>query len=420
MRFVQRLSYALCMLALVATVSSGQDATEQPAVITGEANITAARIENGNIIIEGTFPDGCTTMGSIDQQIDGDMLIITANTERPADLMCTQAIVSFEQTLPLDLASIPDGEYQVIVNGIAAEGLFNPQAAVTCPAPDVSHDLYTDAQNGLCFLIPADAVITIGETRTTITPPESSGLDPLPLFALEFMDIETPVETYIKEAMRDIFFQQIALDAGILYQANMLLGSTMSRMGFIQAHNKALQLFNSPVQNAPDDALTASDELWSTVTASLSFFTPDPESNAEPTRSTFLEANQFSVTVPVDWVVSKQMDVTNLMPADSTESWMTIQPLPDFPDVDTPDELLVAASNLLGLEETTYETLQNNSTKGVIGFPGPDPACETVFLWHNAGVSRINLNSRACNDDGTRSTVVNTIISAIQVVTPQE
>ncbi len=420
MRFIQRLSYALLTLTLLTCVSAADEGEEEPEFIVGEANITSIRVEDGSIIVEGTLPDGCTSISTVEQQIDGNMLIITVSTERPADLMCTQAIVNFEQEIPLNIENIPDGEYEVVINGITAENRFDPQIVITCPLPDADYDVYTDDLNGLCFRFPSGYRIAAADGQTTITAGVDSDLNPLPFLAIEFIDLETPLETFIKEGFNDIFFEETALDGGTLYETILLVGPNLSRIGFIAANNSVLRLVNRPVEGGSDEAITASENLWTAVTHTMLFFQPDPESDAEPTRSTFLEANHLNITIPVNWQISHQDDITEFMPIESAETWLTLQPLPDFPEVDTPDALLITAANLIEVDVSTFEALQNDTTKGIVAFPGPEPACQTIFIWHDMGVNRMDVSSAACDSDGIRDPVVEQIIKAIQVVTTEK
>ena len=84
------------------------------AVLTG-----TAQIETIELLILESFPvqihakvtgylgDGCTTLGEITQVREGDTFKVTIATSRPADAICTQQLVGFEETLPLDVAGLP-------------------------------------------------------------------------------------------------------------------------------------------------------------------------------------------------------------------------------------------------------------------------------------------------------------------------
>ncbi len=94
------------------------------AIITG-----TAQIETIDLLILESFPvqihakvtgylgDGCTTMGAITQTREDDTFFVTIPTERPAEAVCTQQLVGFEETIPLDVAGLPAGTYTVDING---------------------------------------------------------------------------------------------------------------------------------------------------------------------------------------------------------------------------------------------------------------------------------------------------------------
>lgn len=95
------------------------------AVITG-----TAQIETLELLILESFPvqiqakvagwvgDGCTTLDDITQVREGNTFKVTITTTRPAEAMCTQQLVGFEETIALDVAGLPAGTYTVDVNGV--------------------------------------------------------------------------------------------------------------------------------------------------------------------------------------------------------------------------------------------------------------------------------------------------------------
>jgi inhibitor of cysteine peptidase len=94
-------------------------------VITG-----TAQVETIDLFILESFPvqihasvtgylgDGCTTLGEITQTREDDTFYVTITTTRPADAICTQQLVGFEETIPLDVAGLPAGTYTVDINGV--------------------------------------------------------------------------------------------------------------------------------------------------------------------------------------------------------------------------------------------------------------------------------------------------------------
>lgn len=96
------------------------------AIQTGEAvveSVDALILESFpvqvNVVAVGYLPDGCTTIGEVTSQQNGNEFKVTITTERPADAMCTEAIVPYEEVIPLDVAGLPAGQYTVTVNGVS-------------------------------------------------------------------------------------------------------------------------------------------------------------------------------------------------------------------------------------------------------------------------------------------------------------
>jgi hypothetical protein len=77
-----------------------------------------------SIVVQGSLPDACTKIVDASHQIDGQKVLIALQTERPADAICAQMLLPFSQTIQVDAALLPDGTYQVVVNGVPAEAEF--------------------------------------------------------------------------------------------------------------------------------------------------------------------------------------------------------------------------------------------------------------------------------------------------------
>lgn len=71
-----------------------------------------------NVIAEGYLPDGCTEIDKINTEKEGNNFNITITTKRPKDAICTQAIESFRETIPLEVQRLSAGNYTVNVNGV--------------------------------------------------------------------------------------------------------------------------------------------------------------------------------------------------------------------------------------------------------------------------------------------------------------
>jgi len=71
-----------------------------------------------NVVANGYLPDGCTKIDQTIKNREGNTFLVTITTKRPADAMCTMAIVPFNKVISLDVYGLEAGDYEVNVNGI--------------------------------------------------------------------------------------------------------------------------------------------------------------------------------------------------------------------------------------------------------------------------------------------------------------
>jgi hypothetical protein len=108
---------------------------EAPVTPTPEAsNFTYGRasVENVELLIQESFPvqvqavvtgklpDGCTEIDQATTQQEGNTFHIELTSRQAVRQACTEALVPYQETIPLDVAGLPAGEYRVNVNGITA------------------------------------------------------------------------------------------------------------------------------------------------------------------------------------------------------------------------------------------------------------------------------------------------------------
>ena len=110
-----------------ATVTPTSAPTEDKFTI-GKADVEQIEIVSMDVdpvqvtlIVQGQLADGCTEISTIMHQIDGNTIAFDISTQRPADALCTQSLVSFEETFPLDISNLGDGTYMVNINGATAQ-----------------------------------------------------------------------------------------------------------------------------------------------------------------------------------------------------------------------------------------------------------------------------------------------------------
>ncbi len=108
-----------------------------------------------NVRAQGNLPDGCTLIEQSRAEQEGNTFVVTISTIRPANMLCTQVVVPFDEVVPLDVEGLPAGTYTVDVNGVTTTftlDVDNVLAAETATPTDsasaiingrVWHDLCT-------------------------------------------------------------------------------------------------------------------------------------------------------------------------------------------------------------------------------------------------------------------------------------
>jgi hypothetical protein len=110
-------------LAFVAC-SSSEDEAESEVLCTDLASVdgvTVAQQSGGTYaVVSGFFPDACTQVSDVGQQVQEDRFEITICTASPPDMMCAQMITPFELEILLETGGLEPGEYNVVVNNTAS------------------------------------------------------------------------------------------------------------------------------------------------------------------------------------------------------------------------------------------------------------------------------------------------------------
>lgn len=107
------------------TPSPGMNNEEE--FITGVASVNNVQVlilesfpVQVNVEATGYLPDGCTTIANATTRKDGNTFYVEIGTIRPRDALCTQALVPFTKSVPLDVYGLEKGVYTVDVNGKTA------------------------------------------------------------------------------------------------------------------------------------------------------------------------------------------------------------------------------------------------------------------------------------------------------------
>lgn len=116
----------LVAIIIVVVLRRGSGVTDQNFVI-GEASVSEVVLNLQESFpvgvvagVSGTLPDGCTELGDVIQNKDlQGNFIVTLQTRRPLDTVCTQAISDFNTEITIEgTTGLVAGEYAVIVNGV--------------------------------------------------------------------------------------------------------------------------------------------------------------------------------------------------------------------------------------------------------------------------------------------------------------
>lgn len=106
-------------------VEIGATPTASDVEVAGEARVESIEIlmlesfpVQVNVVARGNLPDGCTRIDQISEERVGNEFRITITTVRPADAVCTEALVPFEEVISLDVYGLEAGVYAVDVNGV--------------------------------------------------------------------------------------------------------------------------------------------------------------------------------------------------------------------------------------------------------------------------------------------------------------
>lgn len=84
-----------------------------------EAFIESVEIIVGNdgqvqAVVSGNLPDGCTKLHEITVEQEAQEFVLSIVTRREQDVVCTMALVPFEETVDLDVEDLEPGTYTVI------------------------------------------------------------------------------------------------------------------------------------------------------------------------------------------------------------------------------------------------------------------------------------------------------------------
>ena len=269
-------------------------------ITTGEAPVGRIDINlmesfpvQASVTIHGNLPDGCTQISHVVQTTDGYNIMLDVFTERPIGALCTQAVVPFEQTLPLDIDGLPAGTYTVDVNSVI--GTF--ELAVANVSSDVISDdpmpaclpaeeglvPFLNGDDGYCLLYPSTFEANSPQRGILVITGPALTEDPEPLRVSLTIHNEGAADGRTAEEIADerlsefearevpIERDSVSLGGEKAVGADSVPGRMLSRQVFVVHNNTVYVMTLAPVDADFPEATGQAEDLWETTLSSFTF-----------------------------------------------------------------------------------------------------------------------------------------------------
>ena len=109
-------------LALAACGGASEEETAAGSESAAETMVDGVVIEQRDshsyAVVNGFYPDACSRISSIQQDVEGSTINLTLFTDRPADLMCAAMLTPYTVDILLATGGLAPQEYTVTVNEV--------------------------------------------------------------------------------------------------------------------------------------------------------------------------------------------------------------------------------------------------------------------------------------------------------------
>ncbi len=123
-RFVLLILVVVSLVLVACSSSEDEEKSESNAPCTDLAIVEDVTVEQRSggsyAIVTVVYPDSCTRVSDMRQEVQGDTIEITICTARPPDVMCAQMIAQVELDILLETGGLESGAYTVVVNDTAS------------------------------------------------------------------------------------------------------------------------------------------------------------------------------------------------------------------------------------------------------------------------------------------------------------
>jgi hypothetical protein len=315
------LAILIILLGAACTRGSKPSATptvDKTVVITVDADVQKIQIHatdtypvQASVTVSGELPDSCTQIGKAEQQVGGKTIYLKVSMDRPITAICTEGVVPYEKSFPLDLKGLPAGKYTVNVNDITSSlelpeaPLVSTDASQVCPKATADTVSYVNEQEGFCLLnLPGFTVqSSISNTVVLESPPvgQDGKAVPASLTIEAFPDSGTSSAKDIADerlggvtGSAEVNPQPFNLGGEPALMADQVPGELATRQVFVVHDGTGYVLTLSPVDSAAPLAYQAAELLWKTVSNSFTFIPRQVAGETCKPNSQFLE----DVTIP--------------------------------------------------------------------------------------------------------------------------
>ncbi|MFV1858566.1 MAG: hypothetical protein ACC647_04365 [Anaerolineales bacterium] len=111
---------AFVVVGLLAAGCQSSAEPQEAELGTGAAFVQTVEVEERDgeywAVVEGWYPDACSTYGGSKQEVKGDTIQLTITSTRPEGLACAQVLTDMTEEILLDTDDLTPGEYTLIVN----------------------------------------------------------------------------------------------------------------------------------------------------------------------------------------------------------------------------------------------------------------------------------------------------------------
>ena len=116
--FIAVLALGLLLSACDSDANGEDDDSEHAEGTAAMVDGVAVEEQTGHqyAVVNGFYPDACTRISDVDQDVDGSTININLLTSRPEDLMCAQMLTEYSVSILLEVGGLMPGEYTVTVD----------------------------------------------------------------------------------------------------------------------------------------------------------------------------------------------------------------------------------------------------------------------------------------------------------------